>query len=172
MPDFFLYEALDAAAARVIGDPQARGFITDRLARVPALEADLVFLLGPEWRETASALPATRRYMDRIAEVAADGWVGGVIAHHYTRYLGDLSGGQIIRGMLRARFGFVDDGVRFYAFDRISNPAEFVGAYRARLDALDWLPDYRERVITEVLAAYDYNTDVFEELAAANPESA
>ena len=164
---FFIYEALEAAAATMTDDAVAAAFISPQLTRLPALEADLAFLLGPDWRASIAPLPTTERYVARINEIAAEGWSGGFVAHHYTRYLGDLSGGQIIRTLMQRQFGFETNGVGFYLFDQIAKPKEFKDTYREQLDAVDWSAEERERVIDEVLLAYAFNTDLFSDLARA-----
>ncbi|CAN5362829.1 biliverdin-producing heme oxygenase [soil metagenome] len=164
---FFIYEAIEAAAARFADDPFAAPFITPQLTRLPAIEDDLEFLLGPTWREQITPLPTTERYAARVNEIAAEGWAGGFIAHHYTRYLGDLSGGQVIRTLMQRQFGFETNGVGFYLFDEIAKPKEFKETYRDQLDAVDWDAAERERVIDEVLTAYRFNTDLFLDLSAA-----
>ncbi len=109
---YFIYEALEGAGDRMRNDPVAAVFISDRLTRLPALEADLEFLIGSDWRDTITPLPTTQRYVDRINEVGAT-WVGGFVAHHYTRYLGDLSGGIFIGRVMQRRFGFETNGDGF-----------------------------------------------------------
>ncbi len=163
---YFIYVALEAAADNMRSEPVASAFITDALTRLPACEADLTALLGANWLEQIAPLPATQRYVDRINEIGSD-WAGGFIAHHYTRYLGDLSGGIFIGRVMARRFNLENGGVTFYTFDDIADPTVFKNEYRAQLDAVTWSEEERERVIEEVLAAYQLNTDVFEDLAAA-----
>lgn len=162
---FYMYEALEAVAEKMASDTVAGRFITPRLTRLPALVADLDFLLGADWRSFSSPLPATRRYVERIHEIS--GWAGGFVAHHYTRYLGDLSGGQHIYKVMQKRFGFDTNGVGFYLFDEIADPAAFKDTYREQLNAVDWDDAERERVIDEVMTAYRLNTEVFQDLSAA-----
>jgi heme oxygenase len=167
----FIYEALEAAADAMKDDAVAAAFISPQLTRLPALEADLAFLLGDDWRDQIAPLPTTVRYVDRINTVAAT-WSGGFIAHHYTRYLGDLSGGQHIRRIMQRQFGFETNGVGFYLFDEIAKPKEFKEHYRDQLDAVAWSDEERERVIDEVLIAYRFNTDLFVDLADAKAAAA
>ncbi len=162
---YYIYEALEAVAEDMAGDPVASAFITPQLTRIPALVADLDFLLGTDWRSFSSPLPSTIRYVERIREVS--GWAGGFIAHHYTRYLGDLSGGQHIYKVMQKRFGFETNGIGFYLFDQIADPTAFKDTYRLQLDAVDWDEEERERVIDEVMTAYRLNTEVFHDLSAA-----
>ena len=168
---YFIYEALEAAAEAQKGDAIAAAFITPQLIRLPALEDDLQFLLGDGWRDQISPLPTTARYVARINEVAAT-WSGGFVAHHYTRYLGDLSGGQIIRTLMQRQFGFETNGVGFYLFDQIAKPKEFKETYRDQLDAVAWDNAERERVIDEVMIAYRFNTELFVDLAHAKASAA
>lgn len=163
---FFIYEALEAAAERMRVDAVAAPFISPKLTRLPAIVEDLRFLIGDDWREQIVPLPTTVRYVERINTVAAV-WSGGFVAHHYTRYLGDLSGGQIIRTLMQRQFGFETNGVGFYLFGDIAKPKEFKETYREQLDAVGWDDAERDRVIDEVLVAYRFNTELFEDLARA-----
>ena len=168
---FFIYEAIEAAAERMKNDPVAAAFISSKLTRLPAIEADLRFLIGEDWREQIAPLPTTARYVARINEVAAT-WNGGFVAHHYTRYLGDLSGGQVIRSLMQRQYGFETNGVGFYLFSDIAKPREFKVTYRAQLDSVPWSDAERERVIDEVLIAYRFNTELFIDLATAKASAA
>ncbi|MFS0734666.1 biliverdin-producing heme oxygenase [Microbacterium sp. 1P10UB] len=168
---WFIYEALEAVTERMRRDPVASVFISDKLTRLPALEADLAFLIGPDWRERIEPLPTTRRYVERINRVGAT-WPGGFVAHHYTRYLGDLSGGLFIGRLMQRQFGFDTNGIGFYVFGDIADPRAFKDVYREQLDAAPWDAAEQERVIDEVLVAYRFNTDLFVDLAAAKESAA
>jgi heme oxygenase len=170
---WFVYEALEAGAGRLASDPVAGPFIRPELFRLPALERDLEHLRGPGWRGSLSALPATRAYADRVRE-CAERWPAGYIAHHYTRYLGDLSGGQIIRDRAERTWGFEKkgDGVRFYVFEGIPNPAAFKRAYRELLDAVNADELERQRIVAECKRAFALNTAVFRALGEEFPLSA
>lgn len=166
----FVYEALEADVERLAADPVTGPFIQPELLRRTALERDLAHLRGPDWRATLTALPATRAYADRVAECARE-WPGGYIAHHYTRYLGDLSGGQIIRGKAEQTWGFTrkGDGVRFYVFEDITNPAAFKRGYRELLDGVLADDLEKQRIITECKRAFALNTAVFVALGEEFP---
>lgn len=164
---WFVYEALEQAAERFADDPVAAAFIEPALTRLPAIEADLEHLMGPDWREQIEPTPNVVAYCDRIREIAGEGWAGGFIAHHYTRYLGDLSGGQAIKKLMQRQFGFDTNGVLFYIFDGIADPRAFKDAYREQLDSVAWSAEEQERVIDEVVRAYAYNTALFEDLEEA-----
>lgn len=170
---WFVYRALEEVPGALAQDPVAGPFLRPELARTPALERDLAHLGGPSWRAGLTPLPATAAYAERVRACARD-WPGGYVAHHYTRYLGDLSGGQIIRGTAEKTWGFArkGDGVRFYVFDGIANPAAFKREYRALLDALPLDDLEKQRVIDECKRAFALNSAVFRELGEEFPLSA
>ncbi|MFF9766326.1 heme oxygenase (biliverdin-producing) [Streptomyces sp. NPDC014636] len=170
---WFVYDALESTAGRLAEDPVAGPFIRPELFRLPALERDLAHLRGPDWRAGLTALPAARVYADRVRE-CAERWPGGYVAHHYTRYLGDLSGGQIIRDTAERTWGFArkGDGVRFYVFERITNPAAFKRDYRELLDGIGADELERQRIVSECKRAFALNTDVFRALGEEFPLSA
>ncbi|SCL35214.1 heme oxygenase [Micromonospora pallida] len=159
---FFVYQTLEEAADVMRTDPVAGPFVVDELHRLPALAADLEFLHGPDWAMRITPGPATREYQARLREIAFT-WPAGYVAHHYTRYLGDLSGGQIMLRALRRSFGFAEDGVRFFLFPGIEARA-FKERYRTRLDEVPWDEVERQRFLDEVSWAYRLNTAMLAEL--------
>ncbi|MEV5544965.1 biliverdin-producing heme oxygenase [Streptomyces sp. NPDC052309] len=170
---WFVYEALEAAAGRLASDPVAGPFIRPELMRLSSLERDLAHLRGPGWRASLSALPATRAYTDRVRECAVR-WPAGYVAHHYTRYLGDLSGGQVLRDKAERTWGFAKkgDGVRFYVFEQIPNPAAFKREYRELLDGIRADDLEKQRVVAECKRAFALNIAVLQELGEEFPLSA
>ncbi|WP_055489751.1 heme oxygenase (biliverdin-producing) [Streptomyces sp. TP-A0356] len=170
---WFLYEALESGAERLAADPVAGPFVRPELFRLGALERDLAHLREPGRRADLTALPATRRYAARVRE-CAERWPAGYVAHHYTRYLGDLSGGQIIRDRAEKTWGFArkGDGVRFYVFEGVANPAAFKRSYRELLDAMPVDDLEKQRVVAECKMAYLLNIEVFRALGEEFPLSA
>jgi heme oxygenase len=166
-----VYRELEAAADRMRTEAgPAAGFADPALTRVPSLEADLAHLYGPDWESTVTVLDATRAYAERLRDLAA-GSPTHFIAHHYVRYLGDLSGGQMIGRTLANLYGLGEAGTSFYRFDRIPDPRAYKIAYRERLDALDLTEDQATTLIDEAQLAFRYNAAVFVELGALYPEN-
>ncbi|MFF3058339.1 heme oxygenase (biliverdin-producing) [Streptomyces sp. NPDC057909] len=170
---WFVYRALEEGAEALRTDPVAGPFIQPELMRTAELERDLAHLRGADWRRGLEPLPATAAYADRVTECART-WSAGYVAHHYTRYLGDLSGGQIIRDRAERTWGFArkGDGVRFYVFEEIANPASFKRGYRELLDAVDADELEKMRIVDECRRAFALNTAVFRELGEVFPRSA
>ncbi|WP_327085233.1 biliverdin-producing heme oxygenase [Nonomuraea sp. NBC_01738] len=160
---YFAYLALDGAAKSLAEHPVAGRFVFPELYRQEALELDLLTVYGEGWRERVMPSKSTRTLVARIEQVAD--WPGGYIAHHYTRYMGDLSGGQFIRMELEKIYGYArDGGVEFYRFDAVGSLPRFKTEYRDRLDALELDEREQQRVIREVKLAYQLNTEVLAEL--------
>lgn len=168
---WYVYRALEETAETLKDSPATGPFIQPRLFRTESLERDLAHLLGEEWRERSAPLPETRAYAERIQECART-WAGGYIAHHYTRYLGDLAGGQAVRSRAERNWGITHkgDGVRFYIFDGIASPPVFRREYRELLDAVTADELEQQRVVAECVRAYGFNEAILVALAAEFPD--
>jgi heme oxygenase len=143
-------------------DPVAGAFIDTALLRLPALSTDLEELAGADWRDAYPASAATTEYAAAIDR--ASSWSGGFVAHHYTRYLGDLSGGQHIGRVAARAYDLAPGrGGNFAQFD-IDDPTAYREAYRVRLDEAPWDGDEQRRMIDEVHEAYRHNGAVFADL--------
>ncbi len=160
-----VYRALEHVAADLEDDPLAGTVIDHDLDRVAAIEADLAVWGGPIDVDS----PAARAYAERIR--ASVEWGGLFVAHHYTRYLGDLSGGQVIGRMLTREYDLpAGAGVEFYRFDAIPKPKPYKDRYRATLDELPLDDAGRERILEEVKAVFGLNAAIFAELSELLPE--
>ena len=159
-----VYAALETTLAERADDPIVAAVHDSALDRLAAIDADLEHWapgVDPEGIDS----PATAAYVDRIRASAA--WGGLLVAHHYTRYLGDLSGGQVIGRVLQRTFDLPDGvGVRFYDFPLIPKPKPYKDDYRARLDALDLSPGEITRIVDEVRAVFGLNQALFDELGS------
>lgn len=157
----WVYAALEAevAAARSTARAEIAALLDPVLDRVPALDHDLAILAGQPAPTLAPPLPATSAYVERI-RAAAPSWPR-LLAHHYVRYLGDLSGGQIVATMLRRHYAIPDAALTFFAFDRIESKGGYKTRYRAALDALLTDPADYAAMLDETLAAYAANRAMF-----------
>lgn len=158
-----VYAAIEGTGRALADEPAVAAVLDPALERLEAIDADLRFWGGHVPTESPS--PAAAAYAERVAATAQ--WAPLFVAHHYTRYLGDLSGGQAIGRILSRAFALeAGEGVAFYAFAEIPKPKPFKDAYRARLDALDLSGAEKARVVDEVRVAFTLNQDLFAELSA------
>jgi heme oxygenase len=163
---YFAYVVLEQAADALADHPVAGPFVVEELRRVPSLEADLAHLLGAGWRDRITSSAATTAYAERMTEVCFD-QPEALVAHHYTRYMGDLSGGQMIGRIARRAYALEPGaGAAFYEFPGIDDLTAFKDGYRVKLDEAAWSADERDRLLAEIIVAYRLNTEVFTELDA------
>jgi heme oxygenase len=165
---WFVYGALEVAGSALRQDPVVARLARPELDRVPAIEADLAVLMGNGWRDQVRALPATDRYVERIAACVDE--PHRYVAHHYTRLLGDLSGGQMIRATLQRHYGGTIDGaLSFYDMSHLGDLDAYKDDYRTQLDRAPWSEAQRASVIDEARRAFGCNSAVFTELGDAWP---
>lgn len=159
-----VYDALERIAAAHRAMPGFTELLDPALERLTAIDDDLAYWSGRcDVQPQASPSNATERYVERLEASAR--WPEGYLAHHYTRYLGDLSGGQAIGRILSREFGLSGgEGIHFYEFAGIAKPKPYKDAYRAHLDALALDVDERLAVVMEVKLAFRLNQALFEEL--------
>lgn len=159
---WFVYESLELATSAMADDPVAGRFYFPELFRIPALEADLSFLHGPRWQSRITALPATTTYCTRIRSAAFD-QATGYVAHHCTRYLGDLDDGQWLGAAVSEIYRFRRQGYRFFVFEGV-DPELFQARYLNRLDTTPWSLAEQNALLTEVRTAVALNLDLLKEL--------
>jgi heme oxygenase (biliverdin-producing, ferredoxin) len=129
------------------------------LDRAPAIEQDLEALCGKQWSADIPLLPAGEVYARRISK-AAEGDGTRLIAHAYTRYLGDLSGGQILQRLLAKSLLLRPDELTFYDFHRFSDLAALKVGYRAALDQAGSRAEDPQVVVEEGAIAFTLNIDL------------
>ena len=134
------------------------------LNRTAFLEQDLRYYYGPMWREKQIPSEACNTYCYRINEIAEnDPYL--LIAHHYTRYIGDLSGGQILKNIAqKALQPAKGSGLMFYEFPRVPDAKKFKEGYRADLDSLDINEHDTNNLINEANYAFRLNMYLFDEI--------
>lgn len=155
-----IYLALEDSVRAHRADPLVAAVYDPALERRAAIDADLRFW-DPQTDPAAPAdSPVAAAYRDRIR--TAD-WGGALVAHHYTRYLGDLSGGLAIGKLLGRAFDLTDGaGLAFYDFPM--RPKPYKDGYRSRLDGLGLGPQQIDRAVAEVKVAFTLNQQLFAEL--------
>ncbi|WP_435743608.1 heme oxygenase (biliverdin-producing) [Nocardioides sp. SYSU DS0663] len=157
-----VYAAMETVVRDRADDPLVAAVHDPALERLAAIDADLDHWAPGAPHELApEESPAATAYRARLESAP---WGGALVAHHYTRYLGDLSGGQAIGRTLDRTFGLGGAGTAFYAFPAIPKPKPYKDAYRARLDSLTLAPTEVARVVEEVKVAFRLNQDLFTEL--------
>lgn len=152
------YRALEGGLERHRGPSGAGRLARPELYRSRAAEADLAALLGAGWA-AAPPLPAGVRYAEAVAAAASDDGAR-LIAHAYVRYLGDLSGGQILKRLLQRSFGLELAALSFYDFPEIADPGACKESLRAAIDAAGREIAEPEKVVEEARLAFRCNIEL------------
>ena len=156
----WVYEALEERGSRD-GDPAV---FDPALARMAAIEADLAALGAADWRDRHAPLPETAAYAEHLRAISDDDV--RYLAHHYTRYLGDLSGGQAIAALVARHYGATPDQLGFYRFEIADDGiVRYKRGYREAMNALALSPDEVDVLIDEVRTSFRMNSAIFEALA-------
>ena len=129
------------------------------LHRTRSLEKDLKYFYGDSWFLKIKPSDACQRYVDRILDCDEELLVG----HHYTRYLGDLSGGQILKTIAEKALKLNKGGLAFYKFP-IEDKKEYKKKYRKILDQLPLTTSQQNAIIVEANYAFRLNMFMFDEL--------
>lgn len=161
---YLVYSAMEAELERHKDHQLVSEVYFPELKRTEVLEDDLRFLYGESWESQIRSTPAREEYVERIHWLG-DNDPGLLVAHSYTRYLGDLSGGQAVSKIARRSLDLEGrDGLRFFDFDEVEDGKAFKNEYRRRLDELP-LSDVRAmEVIDEAKKVFALNQRLFEEL--------
>lgn len=161
---YFVYSAMEEEMEKHRQHPIVGKIYFPELHRKTSLEKDLYFYFGSNWREQVALSPAGEAYVQRIREIS-NTEPELLISHSYTRYLGDLSGGQILKGIAQRAMNLTDgEGTAFYEFDAISDEKQFKQSYRQTLDELPIDEAMADRIVDEANAAFGMNMKMFQEL--------
>lgn len=153
-----IYGRLETNLRRHATHPLVAPIFLPALWRQESLAADLAVFATQPYPPPS---PAARRYGARINFVGKH-HPALLSAHAYARYLGDLSGGQIL-GAIAAQALRLDaqHGLAFYAFPQIPQFQEFTKEYRARLDGLPVSEALATLIVAEAVRAFSLNHAVF-----------
>ena len=88
-----------------------------------------------------------------------------LVGHHYTRYIGDLSGGQILKKIAKKALNLKgNNGLNFYEFKLIDDEKKFKEEYSLTLNQLPINQKTADQIIHEANQAFTYNMKMFKEL--------
>ena len=155
---YYVYRAMEEEIEKLDDFP-----LHDKLLnRTNKLEQDLRYYYGVMWRDKIEPSQATKNYVKRI-QVIAQQTPYLLVAHHYTRYMGDLSGGQILASITKKALNLTTEGLKFYEFD-IPNMKEYKDKYRQSLNDLNMSEVQTSMLIDEANYAFKLNMLLFDEL--------
>lgn len=157
------YAALEPALTAWADHPLAGAFADPGLHRLEALSSDLATLAGADWA-ALPLLPEAAAYAATILAGASD--PARLAGHAYARYLGDLSGGQILKPLLARMLGLGPEALAFYDFPAFPDLAAPKLALRAALDTVPITSDAAQALCDEAVTAFRHNIAVSEAVQA------
>ncbi len=171
---YYVYSCMEDLISKT-NDPLAKILqkYQSKLDRTNFLEQDLRYYYGPMWRNEVShgGSEACKTYIHRLNEVAEKSPFL-LISHHYTRYIGDLSGGQILKNIAqKALQPAKGSGLLFYEFPRVPDAKEFKDGYRSDLDSLDLDAVEISALVDEANYAFKLNMYIFDEIQGSASKS-
>ena len=160
---YYVYDTMEQRI-RETEDPMVQAIRSENLERKEGIERDLEYYYGAEWKEKQIPSDACNKYCHRINEIAEESPYL-LVAHHYTRYIGDLSGGKILKEITaRVLKPPVGKGLDFYEFPSIPDAKLFKQNYRACLDNLGTTVPQENALIAEANYAFELNMNMFDEI--------
>ncbi|MEM8778410.1 MAG: heme oxygenase (biliverdin-producing) [Cyanobacteria bacterium P01_G01_bin.49] len=161
---YFVYTAMEEEMEKLRHHDIVSKIYFPQLHRKQSLEQDLYFYYGANWRNEVAPSAAAQAYVARIREVAKT-QPELLAAHSYTRYLGDLSGGQILKKIAQRAMNLGENGgTAFYEFETISDEKAFKNKYRQALNELPIDQAMAEKIVDEANSAFGMNMKMFMEL--------
>ncbi len=164
---YFVYCELETAIQNNLDNPVVKAIYFAEIERKANIEKDLAYYYGENWQDLISPLEAGKTYVNRIKEVAVTN-PSLLVAHAYVRYMGDLSGGQSLKKIVRKALNLPEnEGTRFHEFEAFPTPEErrnFKFTYRDTLNELHLDPVLAAEIIEEANYAFRLNRDVMHEL--------
>uniref|UniRef100_A0A1A7WWL4 Heme oxygenase n=1 Tax=Iconisemion striatum TaxID=60296 RepID=A0A1A7WWL4_9TELE len=160
-----IYKALEEELDRNSSHPAvAPIYFPQELARLESLEGDLEHFLGSDWKSKVIVPAATHRYEQRLRKIGRE-MPELLVAHAYTRYLGDLSGGQVLGKITQKSLGLSSkEGLSFFSFPNVTSPNRFKQLYRSRMNSIQLTEEALAAVLEEAMAAFEFNIHVFDDL--------
>lgn len=107
------------------------------------------------------SLPSVQSYLARLYNEVGD---ARLLAHHYIRYLGDLSGGQAISKLVSRHYAIAPEALTFYDFTNIGDPVFYKKRYRDLLNLAPLSTEEKDEFLDEVTHLYRLSTEIFIDL--------
>ena len=157
-----LYQTLEQELSALILDPVVGPVCLPTLFRQKALASDLAHLYGAAWQQALIPSLVAQEYAQHLRRLSHES-PHRLVAHAYTRYLGDLAGGQILRAFAKLALGLSQgEGLSFYDFPLITDVAVMREQFRRILDALPLSVQQSAEVVTEAVRAFQMNQAILE----------
>jgi len=162
-----IYDELEEGLERHAAHPALGALMNLDMAslrRRDRLLSDIYELSGGSLRSNVSVARAAMPYAKRLRELTESN-PALLAAHAYVRYMGDLSGGQMLRAGVIKGLGLRGPfGLSFFDFPEITDAVAFKNAFRAALDELATSDDLANAIVEEARLGFEMHELLFEQL--------
>ncbi|MBR8833191.1 MAG: heme oxygenase (biliverdin-producing) [Stigonema ocellatum SAG 48.90 = DSM 106950] len=161
---YYVYSELEAALECHRDHSWMSVLYFPELNRKASLEKDLRFYYGNDWQGQITPSKATQVYVAHIRELSATEPVL-LLAHAYTRYMGDLSGGQVLQKIAQSTLNLSgQEGTSFYNFEQIPDKNAFKEKYRQALNSLPIDDITATKIVAEANNGFRLNMQMAQDL--------
>ena len=160
-----IYAVLESRSREFADDPVFAPFFDAALFRAERIAADLTALDGTE----LPVMPSATVYATHLVGLER---AEQVIAHHYTRYLGDLSGGQAIGTLMGRHYSLPATSLTMWDFTALGKTKPYKDAYRRLLDQVAATGGDEQIVVDETREAFRLNGALLVDLTEATENRA
>lgn len=161
---YFIYVALEEAMDKNKENDFIKPIYFIELNRTESLKEDLAFYYGPDWMEVLVPSEATKVYINRLKELS-EKRPDLLVGHAYTRYLGDLSGGQLLKKIAQRAMNLQStEGLAYFEFTEIQDEQQFKINYKLALDNLPITSAVAQQIVAEANVSFNLTMKVYQEL--------
>ena len=160
-----LYDVYILLEEKILFDKETkfiRPIYFPELSRVSTIHKDINYLesIIDHSKIYNYTLDSVRAYLKLIANASSH----QLIAHCYVRYMGDLSGGQMLKKVVQKYYANdSEQGINFYTFS-IDNITAFKINYKEKMNSIKLSKIEQEEVLEEAEKAFFCNLCLFQEL--------
>lgn len=160
-----IYQALEPALERHAAHPAVAPVVDPALWRTAPLGEDLDVLMGPRWGDLQAMQAVTADYVRRLQLIDATR-PALLLAHAYVRFLGDLSGGQMLRRIVGKSLQLANGtGTSFYDFGPVEVMRAMTLKFREGLSGIVLDRAEEDAVVAEAVLAFELHRQLFDALA-------
>jgi heme oxygenase len=156
------YERLETELSSRQAHPVLGIFAHRALQRSDRLRSDVCRIAGADWEKTLPLLKSGIAYTAGISHAAVGDGLR-LASHAYVRYLGDLSGGQVLKKLLGKSLTLPADALTVYDFpDTDTQTLKY--ELRDALDHAGRITDDPHMLVVEAMTAFEHNIGVSREV--------
>lgn len=156
-----VYESLERGMRANVDNPVIHIMYDEKLNRTLALEQDLKSFGASDTKPSQAAID----YANHLLQLSKHSPVL-LLAHAYVRYLGDLSGGRMLKKLVEQIFP--GNHTAFYNFDQLLGPqasgaqfVEYKNSWKERLDGLELTENDKFALINEAKKSFELTGKIF-----------